>query len=275
MDGRDTTRRLPLPLSTRLVEHIMQRQPELGSFIVSVLEFTIKESSDHYADAFGALETILKGGAANFLAELFAVAEQHSGAQSSVNAQPAWHAGGTSVRNSPRRTSVDHTFARPGKNLNREVVFNRVNEDAHTLQDLQGYAEKYGAVDSIRRLNRGKYLVVFAVPEDAQRLVESYSHVLADPAIKKFYNVMGAGPDASKRVDICALLQEQRDLLYKLTDACDAPLAAALKRVTQRIRDYILAKDARPENKMFRRAPRPPGADGGVEASIYYNLFKN
>lgn len=271
MDESSSKTKLAHPLPKQLVDFIMEEQPHLGSFLISTIEFTIKESANHYADVLRSVEPLLKANAKNFVSKIFLFKKRmcRTGAACTQKNCIFLHEGVDELPT--KRVTFELSSPKVFRNQNSEIVFNKVNESVFSIEDVREYAEKYGPVSSLRRLNRGKYLIIYDKPETAQKLVECTEPVLGDRDIKKFYNV-NVQSDQYKKIDINHLLQEQRDIINKMNILYDSELISSLKLVTHRIRNYILTKEGKSDGKMPKkdRTPRP---DPNVESSLYYNMF--
>lgn len=345
--------KLSWPLPKHLTDFIKAEQPKLGSILISAIEFTIKESNNHFADVLSSVEPLLKENAHAFVTKLFSKANETEKCTDNDDRPKRVTFdldSGKRVQLTPAGTQNIRTPMQmaPSKNENPEVVFNRVDETRFNIEDIRAWAARFGSVNSLRRLNRGKYLVIFETPEDAQKVIENTEEVLGDINIKKFYNVinnMGNNfnnynnynnlnnnfngmqnnlngnfnsfdikradykNSFNKRIDIHALLQEQREVLNKMSVFYDPELFASLKAVTQKIRNYILQSNLShdpglsTENRYVKRPPyeykgnNPQGnnnfyannnttnnnksntdnnannSDSGIESSLYYNMF--
>lgn len=99
---------------------------------------------------------------------------------------------------------------------NREVIFNKIPfdlaDDAHVLE----YANKYGIVQEVKRLNEGKYLIRFEDPKSAQDLVDSQEPVLDAPVITKFFNVMPTRQEET----LDTLFSDQQEALNNIYRSC-------------------------------------------------------
>lgn len=146
---------------------------------------------------------------------------------------------------------------------NSEVIFNKVNETVHGIEELRDYASKFGNILSLRRLNAEKYLVVFDMSEAADRLVRSTEAVLGDEGIKKFYNLM----DNLSKTELKKLFEEQEIIVEKMYTEFSLNLLNQLKNVNFRIKNLVVKEKVREyirtEGKM----------DFNQEQSLYYNCF--
>lgn len=275
MSEEQSKSKLAYPLPKPLVEYIKQEEPKLGLILISAIEFTIKESNNHYIDVLKSVEPLLKENAKNFVSKLFIFKKRPCRAGNACT-QPNCIFTHDDMAEDSRQKHVHFDFSNVKKSKidNNEVVFNKIDESRFTLEDIREYANKYGVVNSLRRLNRGKYLIIFDTTESAQKLVDCAEMVLGDSMIKKFYNVNVMPDQYKKPVDISALLHEQRDILNRLSIFYDKELFEDLKEVTNKIRNHILFKDNRPDNNKFVKRERAPmKQESNTESSLYYNMF--
>jgi hypothetical protein len=174
-----------------------------------------------------------------------------------------------------KRTIVnDYSVHKKFKIDNNEVVLNRVDESAHSIEDLKDYSSKYGRVLNLRRLNRGKFLVIFDNPDSARRLLETTENILGDSEITKFFNV-NVPLDQNKRVDLPQLFQDQKELLDKLSISLDYETLEQLKNVTFKIRHHVLATERKSSDVEVSNLPEKEkdNDSSDVENSLYYNMF--
>lgn len=272
MNADQQRNKLAMPLAPTLLAYIKQEHPDLGPIIVSTIEYTVKESKNHYIDVMRALEPLLKDGTKSFVDKVFMFRKKICKDAPNCNRPICLFAHDEEeLVGSKRSAAADASVGKRFKIDNSEVIFNKVDESKFSVEDLKEYAQKYGATVSMRRLNKGKYLVTFEDPDCARRLVECADFVLDDPEIKKFFNI-NVPLDQNKKVDLNQLFQDQKDLLDRLTASFDAETLSELKMVTFKIRHHVLSAD-----KKSSEAPVPSQkseeASIDVESSIYYNMF--
>lgn len=153
---------------------------------------------------------------------------------------------------------------------NTGVICNRVNESVYEITQLKDFASNYGNVINIKRLNPGKYLVTYEKPEEARNLVYTTEYVLGDPEIKKYYNIMEWG---QTQKGINAILQEQEDLMDKLTVYYDQALVASIKNVNQKIKSYILSSNCDSKESSNEKKDNASEKKFSLGRSYYFNSF--
>lgn len=159
---------------------------------------------------------------------------------------------------------------------NNEVIFNKVDESRYSMDELKDYAVKYGSMSSIRRLNKGKYLLIFDDSEAARKLVEDAEYVLDDAEIKKFFNI-NVPLDQNKKVDLNQLFQDQKDLIDNLCEAFDAEQLSELKMVTFKIRHHLMSlmtdKRQFEVGTSVQKSDENDEEEVDIASSLYYNMF--
>lgn len=268
--------KLGIPLPTPLLAYIKHEYPDIGPIIVSTVELTVKESRNHYMDVMRALEPLLKDNTKAFVDKLFMFRKRMCREASSCNKPFCLfaHNDNELVAGNRRPAPLDYTSAaKKFKIDNNEVIINRVDESVHTIDDLKDFSSKIGKVSAIRRLNRGKFLVIFESSDAARRLVEGQEHILNDPEIKKFFNI-NVPLDQNKNVDIGQLFQDQKDALDRLSVSFDNETLETLKNVTFKIRHHVMAGDRKSTDQssdVYQKKEEDESAE--VENSLYYNMF--
>ncbi|ELA42944.1 uncharacterized protein VICG_00259 [Vittaforma corneae ATCC 50505] len=264
--------KLTMPLAPTLLAYIKHEYPDLGPIIVSTIEYTVKESKNHYIDVMRALEPLLKDGTKSFVDKLFMFRKKMCKDASNCNRPICLFAHDEDELVGSKKSAAAETSAsKKFKIDNSEVIFNKVDESRFSIEELKEYAQKYGVITSVRRLNKGKYLVVFEDPDCARRLVECAGFVLDDPEIKKFFNI-NVPLDQNKKVDLNQLFQDQKDLLDRLTVSFDSDVLSELKMVTFKIRHHVLSTDKK-YCESLASSQKNEEASIDIESSIYYNMF--
>lgn len=268
--------KLNIPLPSQLLTYIKHEYPDIGPIIISTVELTVKESKNHYMDVMRALEPLLKENTKQLVDKLFMFRKRLC--REGLNCNKPFclfaHSESELVGQSKRPGSIDYSVNKKFKIDNNEVVLNRVDESLHSIDELRDFSVKFGRVINIRRLNKGKFLVIFDNPDSARRLVETTENILDDPEIKKFFNV-NVPLDQNKKVDLPQLFQDQKDLLDKLSISFDYDILEQLKNVTFKIRHHVLASDRRTSEVEVNNAPQKEDENesSDVENSLYYNMF--
>lgn len=270
MNSEQPRNKLSMPLPSTLLAYIRHEYPDLGPIIVSTVEYTVKESRNHYADVMRALEPLLREGTKNFVDKLFMFRKKMCRDGTNCVKPFCLFAHDEDELTNPRRPGME-TNKRP-RVENREVIFNRVDESKFSADDIKEYALKYGPVASVKRLNKGKYLVGFETAEGARKLVECTGFVLNDLDITKFYNI-NIPVEPMRRGDLGQLFQEQKELLDRLTISFDLDVLSDLRAITFKIRSNVLMTEQKSE-----MTPPPAQNDEecstfDVESSMYYNMF--
>ncbi|KAL6121362.1 hypothetical protein NUSPORA_01720 [Nucleospora cyclopteri] len=261
------------PLNDILVNFVKNEQPEYSDFIVSTIHHVIKNSENQEEDLTNSLNPILCEKTKTFVEKLFIKNE-------------------IAAPKKPKKVTFveEPEIVNEGKKkeLNREVVFNKVNEMEHSGEDIVNYAKKYGNVESVRKLNKGKFLVIFDCHESAKSLVECFELVLGDSSIKKFFNVYT--PDLcmkpttnpikkqdSRKFDLVSLLQDQKNIIDRMETHKDISQISHLRIITLRIRNYILQKEEKqlPSHNFQQKNTKPLSGKTmqNTEDSLYSNLF--
>ncbi|KAI5147948.1 hypothetical protein ENBRE01_0008 [Enteropsectra breve] len=264
MYKRDS-RRIALPLNKNIIDYIHNEYPAMQDMLTSTIENAITGSEQHHSDLVNStLSLMLNDELEMFVEKLFELNGHAKYASFDKSSFDEKAAGET---NCPAKKS---------RNENCEIILNRINEMKHSFAAIREHAMRFGTVVHIRRLNRGKYLVEYSDPREAQSLIESSMPILEDQEIKKFYNVVGAGSE-DLRIDVHALLQKQKDIIDRISRSEDLELLGPLKSITWKIRSYILAKeDANDNTTSAKRHKNVVGTDGANDEegnSIYSKLF--
>ncbi|KAI5169162.1 hypothetical protein PAEPH01_0490 [Pancytospora epiphaga] len=267
MEKSATENTLPYPIPDDLVRIIVDAQPQLGPILVSAIELTIKESQNHYSDVLRSIKPLLKDKTEDFLSKIFSFENMSSKAP-----KPGFSESSHNTHSTEENIEVVCNQGEVQKCLNSEVIFNKVDESVHTLNGIREYAASYGAISRLRRLNCGKYLIIFEDPKSAQNLINTSKAVLGDINITKFYNVVYKNEPRGP-LDIHRLLNEQNHLLEKISDSCDPEIFSSLRIVTRRIRGYVLSKEEKFENNRTNRRGRPGSPGRHTESSLYYNML--
>lgn len=265
--------KLVLPLAPALTNYIKHEYLDIGPAIISTVELAIKDSKNHYHDVMRSLEPLLNDKTKGLVDKLFMFRRKLCREGSRCVSQHCLFAHDEDELAPQKRVTFDLNPSKKCKAENSEVIFNRVDENKYTIDQLNDYASKFGVVNGIRRLNRGKYLVAFETPEEAKALVESNDFVLGDSEIKKFFNAT-VPTEQLKKTDIEQMLQEQKELIDRLQIRFDKDQLSSLKCVTTKIRKHILSNE-----KKSTAVPLAPQrhkvshSDVDIESSIYYNMF--
>lgn len=128
---------------------------------------------------------------------------------------------------------------------NKEIIFNKVPLELHDEALISAFASDFGPVESIRKLNEGKYLIKFNDYKSAQKIMMSTDPVMGNGAITKFYNSMqqnnNTNSNTSKAPDTLeGLFSEQTILIDQIGKVCSAKdLIYNLKQVNLRLRTLI------------------------------------
>ena len=232
MNTEQTRNKLIMPLPPALLVYIKHEYPELCPVIISTVEHTVKESKNHYLDVMRALEPLLKEGTKAFVDKLFMFRKKMCRDASNCSKQFCLFAHEEDeLVGSKRNTYTDSAPNKKFKIDNSEVIVNKVDESKFTSEDIREYSQKFGSVVGIRRLNKGKYLVIFEEPDCARKLVECTDFVLNEPEIKKFFN-FNVPLDQNKKVDLNQLFQDQKNILDRLSISFDAEAFTELKMPT-------------------------------------------
>jgi len=266
--------KLNLPLPPMLMDYIMHEYPQTGPIIVSTVEYTIKESRNHYMDVMRALEPLLKDNTKAFVDKLFMFRKRmcRDGTHCNKHFCLFAHNDDELVPSTSRKSSTaDAPLAKKPRLENNEVAVGKLDEDRHTVDDLRDFCQKHGAISSIRTVSRGRYVVVFEDSEAARRLVESTEPILGDPQIKKQLNMQG---EQGRRAELAHLLDDQQELLDGLTNSFDTEMFEELKDVTLRIRKNVLSNDSRvPNDIVVPTQQKQDDYPTDIESSLYYNMF--
>lgn len=185
----DARNKIVMPLPPFLVKYIKYEYPELSQVIMSAIEVAIKDSNNHYHDVMCALEPFLRDKTKAFVDKLFMFRKKLCRDGFNCHKEFCLFAHDENEIIGVKRGAMDNDIMKKLKTDNCEVVYNKVDESKYTIEDLSKHANKFGTVLNIRRLNRGKYLVVFRSNEEAKMLVESNDYVFNNPDIKKFFNI--------------------------------------------------------------------------------------
>lgn len=146
---------------------------------------------------------------------------------------------------------------------NREVIFNKIPTELAEETLVLNYAKKYGAIDEVKRLNEGKYLIRFETHEAAQGLVDSQESVLNSPGITKFFNIMPTKQDECLESLFC----DQQEVLNSMYKFCsNKELFSKLKYLCLRIQKKV--GEGSFEKRKEDREPKP------TTNSLYVNQFK-
>lgn len=246
MTERNTTGKWRYPLSKQLVAYINIVEPDLAPRLTSAIELAIMESSCQEEDLCRMLEPLLHDDTEIFVKSLLdRISEQphdeHAHNLLYESEFTRTHPADTRVK----RVHFDlSNLVKPAKEGNPEVVFNKVDEDRFSQDEIREYASGYGTVNLLRRLNRGKYLIVFSTADAAREILAVEEPVLGDPRIRKFPNSPWMPQDkTNKKVEINTLLQTQDELLDKLSVSYDKGLMRSLKNISKQIRSYVLSKE--------------------------------
>ena len=127
---------LTSPLSEALAKFIKQEHPDIGPLIVSAIEFTVRESTNHYADVFRSIEPLLKEKTKNFITKVFMFKKRpcRDGAGCALPNCIFVH----DAEDSPgKRVSFDLAPSKKPRTGNSEVVFNKVDESKHSIEDIR------------------------------------------------------------------------------------------------------------------------------------------
>jgi hypothetical protein len=148
MNNRETSLLCLFLHSLQLISYIKHEYPDIGPIIIYTVELTVKESKNHYMDVMRALEPLLKENTKQLVDKLFMFKKRLrregtncnkpfcliSHTESELVGQPQ-----------NKRTIVnDYSVHKKFKIDNNEVVLNRVDESAHSIEDLKDYSSKYG-----------------------------------------------------------------------------------------------------------------------------------
>lgn len=269
--------KLAIPLPSALLTYIRHEYADIGPIIVSTVELTVKESRNHYMDVMRALEPLLKDNTKAFVDKLFMFRKRMCREASNCTKPFCLFAHNENeiVMGNKKSSAIDYSTSKKFKIDNNEVILNRVDESLHSIDDLKDYSSRSGKVTNIRRLNRGKFLVIFENPDCARKLVESQDYILNDPEIKKFFNI-NVPLDQNKKVDLVQLFQDQKDLLDRLSISFDNETLDSLKNITFKIRHHVLSFDKKPADPVISNNTIPKQEDNvssEVENSLYYNMF--
>lgn len=268
MNSDQQRNRLAMPLPPMLLDYIMHEYPQTGPIIVSTVEYTVKESKNHYMDIMRALEPLLRDGTKAFVDKLFMFRRKMCrDAHHCVKSFCLFAHNDDELVSARRPGNVETPVAKRPRIENAEIVLSHVDELRFTIDDLREYAEKYGAPTSVRRLAKGNYLVGFDDSEAAKKLVECPEAPLGDPEIKKCFNVP-CPIESPKRVELGQLFQDQKDILECLTTAFDVDALNELKSVTQRIREQVLGECDAGDSPL-----RKEEFTSEIESSPYYSMF--
>lgn len=264
----DSRSKLILPLDPLLIKYINHEYSELAQVIMQTLEETVKDSSNHYHDLIRSLEPFLRDRTKGFVDKLFMFRRKLCRESRRCKNEFCLFAHSETDVAVPKRGQDPGTNKRP-KIDNSEVVLNKVDEAKFCLDDLRSYSSKFGSVMAARRLNKGKYLIVFRTHKEAIAMVESLENPLGDPEIKKFFNVIAQNNDmepeeikkkaVENKAEIAQLLKEQKELLDDLSLSFDKITFISLKNVTNKIRSYLIDDYENQETS--------------VESSLFYSMF--
>lgn len=146
---------------------------------------------------------------------------------------------------------------------NKEVIFNKIPADLAEEGIIAEYVQSYGEVLEIKKLNEGKYLIVFKESESAKNLIDSQESVLNNPVITKFYNVMPGKNDETLEENFV----EQQEILNSIYKFCNnKDLFSKLKYICFRIQKKVEEKLM--EKKTLEKEPKT------TSDSLYVNQFK-
>ncbi|KAF9762945.1 hypothetical protein NGRA_1638 [Nosema granulosis] len=123
-----------------------------------------------------------------------------------------------------------------GSHRSQEVILNRVDGSKHSEADLIDGVSRFGEIESVKKLNDIKWLIVFKDSESAKNLVNSRDVILGDGNIKKYYNVM----ENMKKYELNSLLDKQEDIINRL-NITNNPDVEELKRIISRVK--VLVKE--------------------------------
>lgn len=115
--------------------------------------------------------------------------------------------------------------------ISDEVIFNRVPPHIADSRELEKYAQHFGKIKFIKRLNPQKFLFIYETTQGALECIRDKSPVLDDETIKKFFN--------KKRNDIKDLFKEQDDLFLILFNKGEKKMAIKLKNIQNRMKEAI------------------------------------
>lgn len=94
---------------------------------------------------------------------------------------------------------------------NREVIINRVDALKHTESDVVNYISQYGEIESYKKLNDMKWLILFRDSEAGKDFVNSRDAVIGDSSIKKYFNIV----ENMKKYELNSLIDKQEEILNK------------------------------------------------------------
>lgn len=161
-----------------------------------------------------------------------------------------------------KKRKVDESIIKRVKTFDssrtKEVIFNRVDINKYNENDIREYANKFGNVVNLKKLNDSKWVIVFEDEESAKKLVDSRDLVLGDSNIKKYYNII----ENLKRFELVNLIEKQEGLINQLNnDSVTNELKRNLYKIKTLIKDEIFFNK---ETKINNNTQ-----------SLYFNSFLN
>lgn len=137
-----------------------------------------------------------------------------------------------------KRLSTEESTRKRFKQDNNEVVFNKVPVKLANESFIENYASNFGSVSSIKKLNEGKYLIIFDDSDSAQSLISSKDPVMGDSNITKFFNVILNAKQNELNID--EIFEEQNNLLNMGPMVLsDVKNFNRLKYLSKKIKEYF------------------------------------
>ncbi|KCZ78250.1 hypothetical protein H311_00722, partial [Anncaliia algerae PRA109] len=211
---------------------------------VKIIKSTINSSKQEvlYASLSEALEPLFKDKTKTVVGMLFLYKKKMCrNGDKCINKDKCifLHESEIDVAKSDRRSLVvDDNTKRRHMEDNNEVVFNKVPFNLANEVLIEKYASKFGKVSSVKKLNEGKYLIVFNDPISSKNLMESKDPVMGDLTVTKFYNVILNSKPTELSID--EMFEEQNNLLNLSSNALlDVKNYNRLKYLCKKIKEYF------------------------------------
>lgn len=270
MNSEPQRNKLNMPLHPVLMDYIMHEYPQTGPIIVSTVEYTIKESRNHYMDVMRALEPLLRENTKPFVDKLFMFRKRMCRDGPSCNKYFCLFAHNDEELVGTRRPSLSEPVSKRPKLENAEVLLSEVSEEKFTIEDLKDHCQKYGVINTVKKVGRGRYIVFFEDLESAKRMVSSDDVVLDDADIKVQLNPHSGN---AKVTELSCLFDDQKDLLDLLTQMFDSKLFEELKEISEKIKENVLSAEPKRTSELGSPQYKQDESIPDVESSLYYNMF--
>lgn len=266
--------KLEYPLTDNLIKFINEQRPTEGAFIISIIESLFqKNNSNKFCyknDLIKKLIPLLGNQAENFVNSLFKNINQpikrekkvtfktenifkkiKSNDNKKININDNLSSDFIGYGNffSFETSTITNTENNIDNLLSREVILNKVNDKKYSPNEIKQFCAKFGKIDTFKKLNKEKWIVIFTDHESAANLVKTTEFICGDNEIKKYFNVFAPEfvktiqTDNFLKTDLHSLLLQQQDLLDKISHTQNFDDFIILKNITDIIRQTIFYDD--------------------------------